>query len=121
LGDKIKDTFEILRQVQEGKELPTEMSNELAQPLYTLVGAAAMKFKDSLLLEGTATTRNEAGHQVAVTKVMVSEDELGEWLERLVAARVRINQLLTSPQEWLTVSDSAVNDKFTFLRLSELP
>jgi hypothetical protein len=203
LGDKIKQTFEVLRQVrEEGKELPTEMSNELAQPLYTLVGAAAIKFKDSPVLEGTATLRNAGGREIAFKKVMVAEDELRrlrstldalhtkfqsmtrkaerqdvggildtmkeiiaetsagqelsadtklkdlistlplrtaaldttpqdlalmtsnsftEWLERLVTARSRIDDLLSERQEWMTLSELAENEKFTFLRLSELP
>lgn len=202
LADKIQSTFEILEKVRGGEGLPAGGQNEIAQPLFTLVGAAAEKFKDSPVLEGTATVRDQRGREVAFKKVMVSEKELRrlrstldalftkfkgksskadrqdvgsilntmketlaetsagqevtanaklkdlisdlplrtaaldttaadlalmtteafkEWLDKVESAIFRIDDLVTSRQDWLTLSDRAVNDKFTFLRLSELP
>jgi hypothetical protein len=51
----------------------------------------------------------------------MTSEAFTEWLDRLESAKFRIDDLLNATQEWLTLSDSAVNDKFTFLRLSELP
>jgi hypothetical protein len=204
LSTKINDTFSILQKVRDGEglQMPAAGGNEIAQPLFTLVGASAEKFKESPVLTGTASLRNDRGREVAFKKVMVSEDELRrlrstldslhttfkemtrkadrqdvgsildkmknaiaatsagqdiganvklkdlisdlplrtaaldttpqdlasmtseaftEWLDRLESAKFRIDDLLNATQEWLTLSDSAVNDKFTFLRLSELP
>lgn len=202
LATKIRETFEILEKVREGQGLPTNGQNEISQPLFTLVGAAAEKFKDSPVLEGTAAVRDKRGREVAFKKVMVSEKELRhlrstldalftkfkgktskadrqdvgsilntmkevlaetisgqdvtanaklkdlisdlplktaaletsaadlalmtteafkEWLDKVESAIFRIDDLLNSRQDWLTLSDRAVNDKFTFLRLSELP
>ncbi|ADG66843.1 hypothetical protein Plim_1000 [Planctopirus limnophila DSM 3776] len=202
LSAKLKESFVALESVREGKGLPAASTNEISQPLYTLVGAAAEKFKDSPVLTGTATVRDKRGREVAFKKVMVSEQELRhvkstldalftkfksksskadrqdvgsilndlkevlaeagagqeltaevklkdlisdlplktaaldtspadlalmtteafkQWLERIEAAVFRIDDLLTSKQDWLTLSEKAVNEKFTFLRLSELP
>lgn len=202
LAGKIRETFNVLKDVRSGEGLPETTSNEFAQPLFTLVGAAAEKFKNSPVYEGTATVRNARGREVAFKKVMVSEDELRrlrstldalhtkfinmtgkaerqnvgtildtmkeiiaetsagqgvaaetklkdlistlplrtaaldttaqdlalmtsdaflEWLERVSATRARIDDLLSSRQDWLSLSELAVNDRFTFLRLSELP
>ena len=201
LATKIRDTFQILDKVREGQDVPSS-ANEIAQPLFTLIGAAKDKFKDSPVLEGTATVRDRRGREVAFKKVMISEKELRHlkstldalytkfkgktskadrqdvgsiletmkevlaetsagqdvtanaklkelisdlplrtaaletsaadlalmtteafkgWLEKVESAIFRIDDLLTSRQDWLTLSDRAVNDKFTFLRLSELP
>jgi hypothetical protein len=202
LAEKIRATFSILEKVREGEGLPMQQGNEIAQPLFTLVGAAAEKFKDQPVLTGTAMSRDTRGREVAFKKVMVSEEELRrmrstldalrtkfrgrtsksdrqdvgsiletlkeviaetsagqeidanaklkdlisdlplrtaaldttaadlalmtteaftEWLERIESAVFRIDDLLENRQEWLTLSDRAVNDRFTFLRLSELP
>jgi hypothetical protein len=202
LSQKIKETFQVLDKVREGRGLGEMTGNEIAQPLYTLVGASAEKFKESTVFTGTASLRNDRGREIAFKKVMVSEDELRrlrstldslhttfkemtrkadrqdvgsildkmktaiaatsagqdiganvklkdlisdlplrtaaldttpqdlasmtseaftEWLDRLESAKFRIDDLLNASQEWLTLSESAVNDKFTFLRLSELP
>jgi hypothetical protein len=204
LSEKINETFSVLQKVRDGEglQMPAAGGNEIAQPLFTLVGASAEKFKESPVLTGTASLRNDRGREVAFKKVMVSEDELRrlrstldslhttfkemtrkadrqdvgsildkmknaiaatsagqdiganvklkdlisdlplrtaaldttpqdlasmtseaftEWLDRLESAKFRIDDLLNATQEWLTLSDSAVNDKFTFLRLSELP
>jgi len=202
LAAKIRETFQILEKVREGQGLPAGSQNEISQPLFTLVGAAAEKFKDSPVIDGTATVRDKRGREVAFKKVMVSEKELRhlrstldalftkfkgktskadrqdvgsilntmkevlaetssgqdvtanaklkdlisdlplktaalettaadlalmtaesfkEWLDKVESAIFRIDDLLTSRQDWLTLSDRAVNDKFTFLRLSELP
>lgn len=202
LSAKLKESFVALESVREGKGLPAAATNEISQPLYTLVGAAAEKFKDSPVLTGTAMVRDKRGREVAFKKVMVSEQELRhvkstldalftkfktksskadrqdvgsilndlkevlaeagagqeltaevklkdlisdlplktaaldtspadlalmtteafkQWLERIEAAVFRIDDLLTSKQDWLTLSEKAVNEKFTFLRLSELP
>lgn len=202
LSGKIRETFRILEKVRDGQGLPSGNQNEISQPLFTLVGAAAEKFKDSPVLEGTATVRDKRGREVAFKKVMVSEKELRhlkstldalftkfkgktskadrqdvgnilntmkevlaetsagqdvtanaklkdlisdlplktaaletsaadlalmtteafkEWLDKVESAVFRIDDLLNNRQDWLTLSDRAVNDKFTFLRLSELP
>lgn len=204
LAEKIRETFAILEKVREGEGLPSGgmNGNEIAQPLFTLVGAAAEKFKESPVIEGTATVRDQRGREVAHKKVMVSEDELRrlkstldslftkfksktnkadrqdvgsilenvkeilaetgagqefgpdvklkdvitdlplrtaalettsadlavmtseafrEWLDKIESAMFRIEDILTNQQEWLVLSDRAVNDRFTFLRLSELP
>lgn len=202
LSSKIHESFNALESVRDGNGLPSGGQNELSQPLFTLVGAAAEKFKDSPVLEGIATVRDSRGREVAFKKVMVSEDELRhlkstldalytkfkgktskvdrqdvggilndlkeilaetsagqelgadvklkdlisdlplrtaaldtspadlalmtteafkQWLDRLQSAVFRIEDLLTSRQDWLTLSEKAVNDKFTFLRISELP
>lgn len=202
LAKKLKDSFHVLAKLRGGEDLPAQRQNEISQPLFTLVGAAAEKFKDSPALEGTATVRDEQGHEVAFKKVLVSEMELRrlrstfdamyskfkgrsskadrqdvtavlndlqqvlaetgagqqleaevklkdlisdlplrtaaldtsaadialmtsdafrQWLSRLEAAKLRIDDLLTSRHDWLALSEKAVNDKFTFLRLSELP
>lgn len=202
LTTKIQESFKDLEGVRNGDGLPGGGQNELSQPLFTLVGAAVEKFKDSPVLEGIATVRDSRGREVAFKKVMVSEDELRhlkstldalytkfkgktskvdrqdvggilndlkeilaetgagqelaanvklkdlisdlplrtaaldtspadlalmtteafkQWLDRLQSAVFRIEDLLTSRQDWLTLSEKAVNDKFTFLRISELP
>lgn len=202
LATKVIDTFKILEKVRDGDGLDMKSNNELAQPLFTLVGAAAEKFKNQKVIPGTAATRDERGREVAFKKVMVSEAELNrlhstldalfttfkgkssksdrqdvgqilenmkaivasttagqkvtadaklkelisdlplrsaaldtsasdlalmtteaftEWLERIESAKFRIEDLLKSQQDWLVLSDRAVNDKFTFLKLSELP
>ncbi len=204
LSTKINETFSVLQKVRDGEglQMASSASNEIAQPLYTLVGASAEKFKESAVLTGTASLRNDRGREVAFKKVMVSEDELRrlrstldslhttfkemtrkadrqdvgsildkmktaiaatsagqdiganvklkdlisdlplrtaaldttpqdlasmtseaftEWLDRLESAKFRIDDLLNASQEWMTLSESAINDKFTFLRLSELP
>lgn len=202
LADKIRATFQILEKVRGGEGLPQDGQNEIAQPLFTLHGAAAEKFKDSPVLEGTASVRDQRGREVAFKKVMVSEKELRhlrstldalftkfkgksskadrqdvgtilntmketlaetsagqevtanaklkdlisdlplrtaalettaadlalmtteafkEWLDKVESAIFRIDDLITSRQDWLELSPRAVNDKFTFLRLSELP
>jgi hypothetical protein len=204
LAAKIRETFRILEKVRDGQGLPSTGAgaNEISQPLFTLVGAAAEKFKDSPVLEGTATVRDRRGREVAFKKVMVSQQELQrlrstldalltkfkaktskadrqdvggilntmkealaatsagqevtanaklkdlisdlplrtaaletsaadlalmtaeafkDWLDKVESARFRIDDLLSSRQDWLELSDRAVNDKFTFLRLSELP
>lgn len=202
LSVKMKESFAALESVRAGKGLPEAATNEISQPLYTLVGAAAERFKDQPVLTGTATVRDQRGREVAFKKVLVSEQELRrlkssldamftkfkgksskadrqdvggvlndlkevlaeagagqeiaantklkdlisdlplrtaaldtspaelaimttesfkQWLERIEAAVFRIEDLLTSKQDWLTLSEKAVNEKFTFLRLSELP
>ncbi len=202
LSAKLKESFVALESVREGKGLPAAATNEISQPLYTLVGAAAEKFRDSPVLTGTAIVRDKRGREVAFKKVMVSEKELRhlrstldaiftkfkgktskadrqdvgsilntmkevlaetsagqdvtaqaklkdlisdlplktaaletsaadlalmtteafkEWLEKVESVVFRIDDLLNNRQDWLTLSDRAVNDKFTFLRLSELP
>lgn len=202
LSSKIRETFSILEKVRDGQGLTTTNQNEISQPLFTLVGASAEKFKDSPVLEGSATVRDKRGREVAFKKVMVSEKELRhlrstldalvtklngktskadrqdvgtildamkevlaetsagqditanmklkdlisdlplrttaldttaadlalmtteafkEWLEKVKSAIFRIEDLLGSSPEWLTLSAVAVNEKFTFLRLSELP
>lgn len=204
LSKKIKSTFDLLKKARDGQGMPSQNrnNNEISQPLFTLVGAAAEKFKDQPVIEGTATTRNENGRQISVKKVMVSRQELRrlrstmdslhtkfrnktskadrqdvgsilttmkeiiaetsagqkmnaktklkdlitdlplrtaaldtsaadlalmstdsfkEWLDRIESAVFRIDDLLNAEQDWLTLSDQAVNDEFTFLRLSELP
>ncbi len=204
LSQKIKSTFDLLKKARDGQGMPSQNrdNNEISQPLFTLVGAAAEKFKDQPVIEGTATTRNENGRQISVKKVMVSRQELRrlrstmdslhtkfrnktskadrqdvgsilttmkeiiaetsagqkmnaktklkdlitdlplrtaaldtsaadlalmstdsfkEWLDRIESAVFRIDDLLNAEQDWLTLSDQAVNDEFTFLRLSELP
>ncbi|MCX7407988.1 MAG: hypothetical protein NTZ32_07885 [Planctomycetales bacterium] len=52
---------------------------------------------------------------------LMTTEAFKQWLERIEAAVFRIDDLLTSKQDWLTLSEKAVNEKFTFLRLSELP
>lgn len=202
LAEKIRGTFDILQKVRDGEGMPVDQGNQIAQPLFTLVGAAAEKFKDSPYIEGTSTVRDSRGREVAFKKVLVSEEELRrlkstldamhtkfkeksnkadrqdvtqilddlkqvlaetsagqdlgpnvklkdlisdlplktpaldttpadlalmtteafkDWLDRIDSAVFRIDDLLNSRQEWLTLSEHAVNDKFTFLRLSELP
>jgi len=204
LSQKIKNTFDLLKKARDGQGMPSQNrnNNEISQPLFTLVGAAAEKFKDQPVIEGTATTRNENGRQISVKKVMISRQELRrlrstmdslhtkfrnktskadrqdvgsilttmkeiiaetsagqkmnaktklkdlitdlplrtaaldtsaadlalmstdsfkEWLDRIESAVFRIDDLLNAEQDWLTLSDQAVNDEFTFLRLSELP
>lgn len=202
LSAKIQGSFSALESVREGKGLPAGGQNEISQPLFVLVGAAAEKFKDSPVLEGLATVRDGRGREVAAKKVMVSEVELQhlkstldalytkfkgktskvdrqdvggilndlkeilaetsagqdlaadiklkdlisdlplrtaaletspadlalmtteafkQWLERLQSAVFRIEDLLNNRPDWLTLSEKAVNDKFTFLRISELP
>ena len=202
LSGKIRETFEILEKVREGEGLQGQTSNEIAQPLYTLVGAAAEKFKKSPVIPGMATVRDQRGREVAFKKVMVSESELRrlgstldslftkfksktakadrqdvgsildemkvilaetslgqevaanaklkdlisdlplrsaalettpadlalmtaeafkEWLEKVESAKFRIKDLLDSRQDWMELSEKAVNERFTFLRLSELP
>jgi hypothetical protein len=202
LSEKIRGSFNVLARIREGETARPSEQNEIAQPLFTLVGAAAEKFKDQPVITGTAAVRDQRGREVAFKKVMVSEDELRrlrstldalhtkfkgstnkadrqdvggilstmkeviaetgagqeltanvklkdlisdlplrtaaldtsaadlavmtteaftEWLERLESAVFRIDDLLENRQEWLTLSDRAVNDRFTFLRLSELP
>lgn len=202
LATKIKDTFTILEKVRDGKGLQPNSGNEIAQPLFTLIGANAEKLKKQEVFVGTAATRDERGREVAFKKVMVSEKELTrlrstldamyttfkskssksdrqdvgqilenlkaivaatsagqnvtadaklkdlisdlplrsaaldtsaadlalmtteaftEWLERIESAVFRIDDLLKSRQDWLVLSERAVNDKFTFLKLSELP
>lgn len=204
LSQKIKGTFDLLKKARDGQGMPSQNrnNNEISQPLFTLVGAAAEKFKDQPVIEGTATTRNENGRQISVKKVMISRQELRrlrstmdslhtkfrnktskadrqdvgsilttmkeiiaetsagqkmnaktklkdlitdlplrtaaldtsaadlalmstdsfkEWLDRIESAVFRIDDLLNAEQDWLTLSDQAVNDEFTFLRLSELP
>jgi len=204
LSQKIKSTFDLLKKARDGQGMPSQNrdNNEISQPLFTLVGAAAQKFKDQPVIEGTATTRNENGRQISVKKVMVSRQELRrlrstmdslhtkfrnktskaerqdvgsilitmkeiiaetsagqkmnaktklkdlitdlplrtaaletsaadlalmstdsfkEWLDRMESAVFRIDDLLNAEQDWLALSDQAVNDEFTFLRLSELP
>ncbi|QDU17453.1 hypothetical protein CA11_52950 [Gimesia maris] len=204
LSQKIKSTFDLLKKARDGQGMPSQNrnNNEISQPLFTLVGAAAEKFKDQPVIEGTATTRNENGRQISVKKVMVSRQELRrlrstmdslhtkfrnktskadrqdvgsilttmkeiiaetsagqkmnaktklkdlitdlplrtaaldtsaadlalmstdsfkEWLDRIESAVFRIDDLLNAEQDWLSLSDQAVNDEFTFLRLSELP
>tara|TARA_R110002049_G_scaffold251918_5_gene426360 strand:+ start:1138 stop:3165 length:2028 start_codon:yes stop_codon:yes gene_type:complete len=204
LSQKIKGTFDLLKKARDGQGMPSQNrnNNEISQPLFTLVGAAAEKFKDQPVIEGTATTRNENGRQISVKKVMVSRQELRrlrstmdslhtkfrnktskadrqdvgsilttmkeiiaetsagqkmnaktklkdlitdlplrtaaldtsaadlalmstdsfkEWLDRIESAVFRIDDLLNAEQDWLSLSDQAVNDEFTFLRLSELP
>lgn len=207
LATKVEETFTILEKVRDMPEGGSALSdsktdNEFARPLFTLVGAAAEKFKNQKVIPGTAATRDERGREVAFKKVMVSEAELKrlrstldalfttfkgkssksdrqdvgqilenmkaivasttagqkvtadaklkelisdlplrsaaldtsasdlalmtteaftEWLERIESAVFRIDDLLKSQQDWLVLSDRAVNDKFTFLKLSELP
>ncbi|WP_299462864.1 hypothetical protein, partial [uncultured Gimesia sp.] len=78
LSQKIKGTFDLLKKARDGQGMPSQNqnNNEISQPLFTLVGAAAEKFKDQPVIEGTATTRNENGRQISVKKVMVSRQEL---------------------------------------------
>ena len=202
LAGKIRESFSTLDKVRDGEKIAMNQTNEISQPLFTLIGAAAEKFKDQPVIPGTATVRDARGREVAFKKVMVSETELRrmkstldaihtkfkgrtskadrqdvgsvlddlknivaetsagqqiganaklkdlisdlplrtaaldtsaadlalmtteaftEWLERIESAKFRIEDLLNSQQEWLTLSDRAVNDRFTFLRLSELP
>ncbi|MES2789208.1 MAG: hypothetical protein V4719_06265 [Planctomycetota bacterium] len=202
LSLKLQESFKDLENVREGNAPAMDSRNELSQPLFTLVGAAAEKFKDTTVYEGTATVRDARGREVAAKKVMVSEVELTrlkstldglftrfkgktskvdrqdvggilndlkevltetstgqelaanvklkdlisdlplrtaaldtspadlalmtteafkQWLDRLQSAVFRIDDLLSSRQDWLTLSEKAVNDKFTFLRVSELP
>lgn len=52
---------------------------------------------------------------------LMTTEAFTEWLERIESAVFRIDDLLKSQQDWLVLSDRAVNDKFTFLKLSELP
>lgn len=202
LSLKLAESFKVLESVRSGEGLPGGGQNELSQPLFTLVGAAAEKFKDVPVLEGFATVRDNRGREVAFKKVMVSEQELRhlkstldalytkfkgktskadrqdvggiltglkevlaetsagqelgadvklkdlisdlplrtaalettsadlalmtteafkQWLERVQAAVFRIEDLINNRQDWLTLSEKAVNERFTFLRLSELP
>lgn len=202
LSEKIQVSFKALEAVREGEGLSDTKLNEISQPLFTLVGAAAEKFKDSPVLEGVATVRDVRGREIAFKKVLVSEVELQrlkstfdalytkfkgrssksdrqdvgsilqelkeilvqastgqdlsadaklkdlisdlplrtaaldtsasdlavmtteaftEWLDRVQAAVFRIEDLLNNRQDWLVLSEKAVNEKFTFLRLSELP
>ncbi|MFN5196779.1 MAG: hypothetical protein ACK5MS_05765, partial [Planctomyces sp.] len=57
----------------------------------------------------------------AADLALMTTEAFTEWLERIESAVFRIDDLLENRQEWLTLSDRAVNDRFTFLRLSELP
>ncbi len=202
IAGKLRDSFKALVSVREKGELPAPTKNPISQPLYTLVGAAAEKFKDQPTLVGTAQVRDLRGREVAHKKVLVSQKELKhlrstldalhtkfkgrvakadrqdvsailndlkqilaetsagqaitadvklkevvsdlplrtaalntsaadlalmtsdaftQWLARLETAIKRIDDLLDSRADWLTLSDKAVNEKFTFLRLNELP
>lgn len=51
----------------------------------------------------------------------MTSEAFTEWLDKIESAKFRIDDLLNSSQDWFTLSETAVNEKFTFLRLSELP
>lgn len=57
----------------------------------------------------------------AADLALMTTEAFKEWLEKVESVVFRIDDLLNNRQDWLTLSDRAVNDKFTFLRLSELP
>lgn len=65
--------------------------------------------------------RSAALDTSAADLALMTTEAFTEWLERIESAVFRIDDLLKSQQDWLVLSDKAVNDKFTFLKLSELP
>ncbi|MEK6235425.1 MAG: hypothetical protein N2C14_12025, partial [Planctomycetales bacterium] len=202
---EISDAFETLAGVRTGRVGTEELeqnSNAITQTYYTIVGAAAAKFKDKPTVKGFARLRDSNGREVAQKRVIVSEDELRrlrstldairskfqarvrkadrqdvseileelqsiaaqtvagqknfdadvnlkqvitdlplrtaaldttprniavmtssafkDWLARLDVAVTRADELLSGPN-WLVLSPLAENEKFTFLRLNELP
>ena len=52
---------------------------------------------------------------------VMSSDAFGQWLNKLEASLIRVQDLLDGKAQWMTLNEKAANDKFTFLHLSELP
>jgi hypothetical protein len=52
---------------------------------------------------------------------IMSSDAFGQWLNKLEASLIRIDDLLDGKAQWLALNEKAENDKFTFLHISELP
>jgi hypothetical protein len=75
----LKDAFETLvgaREQKIGEDELRRNSNAITKRYYTLVGAAAAKFKDEATLSGTARLHDDNGREVAQEKVLVSFEEL---------------------------------------------
>jgi hypothetical protein len=52
---------------------------------------------------------------------VMPSDTFAQWLNKVESARFRASDLLDGKAEWLELSPLAANDKFTFLRLNDLP
>lgn len=52
---------------------------------------------------------------------VMPSDAFTQWLNKIESARFRASDLLDGKAEWLELSPLATNDKFTFLRLNDLP
>ena len=205
LSSKLQESFKVLEKVRSGGQLPSDGggANEISRGIYQLYGDANARATDDAE-DGTATTRDQKGREVAFKRVMISENEIRrlhstlnsmytkfrrmtnkadrqnvgdvlnslkesmaetgagqdltadvklkdiiselplrtaaldttakdlsamtpeafkDWLRRLEAAMFATDELLSSKTQdnWYTLNAKAVNAKFTFLKLSELP
>ena len=51
----------------------------------------------------------------------MTSDAFTNWLEKLDIATTRCKDLLESQKDWSYLSEKAAYEKFTFLKLNELP
>jgi hypothetical protein len=105
------DRQDVSKILDELKEIT--VATTTGQPL-----APGVKLRDVI---SDLPLRTTALDITAADIAVMPSDAFTQWLNKLETARFRTRDLLDGKADWLELSPLAANDKFTFLRLNELP
>lgn len=126
--ERLKSTFDELYTTFKGKTAKVDRQDvgKILEDLKQAIVSASTgqqvnektKLKDMI---GDLPLRTAAMDTTAADIALMPSDTFTDWLDKLRQARTRVQDLLDSNKDWLALSDQATYDKYTFLRLNELP
>lgn len=119
--DALHKTFEKMSAKVDRQDVSTILDRMKAAIAET---AAGQKIDSSANLKALITDLPLKTNALDVTPgdiAVMSSDAFGQWLNKLEASLIRIDDLLDGKAQWLALNEKAENDKFTFLHISELP
>ncbi len=126
--ERLKSTFDELYTTFKGKTAKVDRQDvgKILEGLKQAIVSASTgqqvdektKLKDMI---GDLPLRTAALDTTAADIAQMPSDTFTDWLDKLRQARTRVQDLLDSKTDWLALSEEATYDKYTFLRLNELP
>ena len=126
--ERLKSTFDELYTTFKGKTAKVDRQDvgkileDLKQAIVTASTGQQVNEKTKLKdMIGDLPLRTAAMDTTAADIALMPSDTFTDWLDKLRQARTRVQDLLDSNKDWLALSDQATYDKYTFLRLNELP
>ncbi len=126
--ERLKSTFDELYTTFKGKTAKVDRQDvgkileDLKQAIVSASTGQQVNEKTKLRdMIGDLPLRTAAMDTTAADIALMPSDTFTDWLDKLRQARTRVQDLLDSNKDWLALSDQATYDKYTFLRLNELP